>query len=94
MTRVIKWTYPLWGRSLRSVSVRSSIVAAHTPGVRPQRGPTARGAAGKQRDRSGGRGPTVLTDLLTTALDYPGHVRNEQPREQGRCDRLDSRGRL
>ncbi len=33
-------------------------------------------------------GPTVLTHLLTTTLDYPGHVRSEKPREQGRCDRL------
>ena len=37
------------------------------------------GAAGKERHRSGGRGPAVLTDLLTTTLDYPGHVRNEKP---------------
>ena len=36
----------------------------------------------------------MLTDLLTTALDYPGRVRNEKPREQGRRDRLDARGRL
>jgi hypothetical protein len=27
--------------------------------------------------------------LLTTTLDYPGHVRNEKPRKLGRCDRLD-----
>ena len=51
------------------------------------------GAARPGRRRSGGRGPTVLTDLLTTALDCPGQVRNEKPGEQGGCDCLDSRGR-
>ena len=52
------------------------------PGVRPS-GPTWRGAAGKERRWSGGREPTVLTDLLTTVLDYRGRVRSETPREQG-----------
>jgi len=29
----------------------------------------------------------MLTDLLTTALDHPGRVRNEKPGEQGSpCD--------
>ena len=60
----------------------------------PKQGPTRRAAAAKERYLSGGRGPTVLTDLLTTALDYLGRVRNEKPREQGRCVRLDARGRL
>jgi hypothetical protein len=57
-------------------------------------GPTRRGAAGKETHRSAGRGPIVLTDLLTTALDYPGPVRNEKPREQGRRDRLATMGRV
>ena len=44
------------------------------------------------RDRTGER--AVLTDLLTTALDYHGRRETEEPREQGRCDRLDSYGRF
>ena len=34
----------------------------------------------------------VLTDLLTTDLDHDGRRGTEKPREQGRCDRLDSGG--
>ena len=72
------------------------VIVGRAPAGRaaPKQGPTRRGAPGKERYRSGDRGPTVLTDLLTTALDYLGRVRNEKPREQGRCDRLDARGRL
>ena len=40
------------------------------------------------------QGSAVLTDLLTTALDHYGRRGTEMPREQGRCDRLDSGGRL
>ena len=40
------------------------------------------------------RGSAVLTDLLTTALDHHGRRRTEKPREQGRCDSLDSCGRF
>lgn len=57
-------------------------------------GPTRRGAARMEAMGLSGLGSTVLTDLLTTALDHPGHGRTEKPSEQGRCDRLDSRGRL
>ena len=51
------------------------------------------GAAQPGRRRSGGRRPTVLTDLLTTTLDRHGHRWTEKPVEQGGCDCLDSRGR-
>ena len=40
------------------------------------------------------QGSAVLTDLLTTDLDHYGRRGTEKPREQGRCDRLDSGGRL
>jgi hypothetical protein len=53
-----------------------------------------RGAAKMGRHRSGGRGPSLLTDLLTTPLDRQGHRWTEKPVEQGGCDCLDSRGRL
>jgi hypothetical protein len=37
---------------------------------------------------------TVLTDLLTTALDDRGLERNDDPVEQGGSDPLDGYGRL
>jgi len=40
------------------------------------------------------QGSAVLTDLLTTALDYHGRRGTEEPPEQGRCDCLNSCGRL
>jgi hypothetical protein len=54
-----------------------------------------RPGAARPRSRSGAVvAPSVLTDLLTTALDQTGQLRNDEPCQQDRCDCLDSRGRL
>jgi len=71
------------------VESRHVIVVGAPAGRAVQQGRPRRDAAGRVSHRSGGRGPTVLRILLTTTLDYPGHVRNEKPRKLGRCDRLD-----
>jgi hypothetical protein len=63
--------------------------AAHTTGMRPG-GPTRRGAASSPRSAE----RALLTHLLTTALDQPGHARNGMPPEQADCDQLDISGHL
>jgi hypothetical protein len=51
--------------------------------------------AARPRSRNGAVvAPRVLTDLLTTVLDGAGQLRNDEPHQQDRCGRLDSRGRL
>ena len=54
--------------------------------------PARRGKDGERSEPQ--QGSAVLTDLLTTALDHHGRRGTEKPREQRRCDRLDSCGRL
>jgi hypothetical protein len=73
---------------------RSSIVGRARAGVRPGR-PTRRGAGAARPGSEGtgvAAGSTVLTDLLTTALDNPGPEWNEKSGEQGGCDRMDDPG--
>jgi hypothetical protein len=75
------------GSAPRSGIVSRTRAGRAAPGADPAR-------RGQDRESSEPRHePTVLTDLLTTTLDHHGHGRTEEPDEQGRRDRLDSRGR-
>jgi len=71
------------------VESRHVIVVGAPAGRAVPAGPTParRGREGEPPERWSRA--DCATDLLTTTLDYPGHVRNEKPRKLGRCDRLD-----
>src|SRR5262245_14745183 len=69
----------------------------HRPHTRRACGPRGANPARRGQGRKPPeprQGSAVLTDLLTTALDNHGRRGTEEPREQGRCDRLNSCGRL
>jgi hypothetical protein len=72
---------------------RRIVGSVRAPGVRPRQGRPGAARPGWEA-AAAAQGSAVLTGSLTTALDYPGHVRNKKPREQVRCDHLDSHGRL
>jgi hypothetical protein len=76
---------------LETVAVHDRIVGRTRAGRAAPAGPARCGQDGQPSEPR--QGSAVLTDLLTTTLDHHGHGRTEKPREQGRRDCLDSRGR-
>jgi hypothetical protein len=80
-------------RGLWLTPTRSSIIGHARAGRAALAG---RPDAARPRVRSGAvAAPSVLTDLLTTDLDgSTGQLRNDEPRQQDRCDCLDARGWL
>jgi hypothetical protein len=79
-------------RAWSQQSLTTCIIGRTRAGRAAPAGPTRRGQDGEPSEPR--QGSAELTDLLTTALDHHGRRGTEKPREQGRCDRLDSCGRL
>jgi hypothetical protein len=82
------------GSVLEQQSLTTGIIGRTRAGRAAPQGRPGAARPGWGGHQGGAQGSTVLTDLLTTTLDHPGHRWTEKSGDQGRCDRLDSDGRL